>query len=112
MARKKRLKMSDEEVLKHIICYDAPPADFDPNTADARVLRKYGIPRRPDPEKEPYLRRIWDRTFASKPRFIKAEVAVDHVMSKRKRPVIEKKKPTVSPSGFHKRTKDRKPSGN
>ncbi len=83
------LKMSDENVLKHIVCYDAPPADFDPSTAEARVLRKYGIPRRPDAEKEPHLRKIWDRAFASKPTFIKAEVAVDHTMSKRKRPVIE-----------------------
>jgi hypothetical protein len=88
-AKKKTLKMSDEEVLKHIICYDAPPVDFDPTTAKARVLRKYGIPRRPDAKKEPHLRKIWDRAFASKPTFIKAQVAVDHIMSKRKRPVIE-----------------------
>jgi hypothetical protein len=86
--KKKLLKMSDAEVLKHIVCYDAPPADFDPTTADARVLRKHGIPRRPDAEKEPHLRRIWDQALASKPTFIKAEVAVDHTMSKRKTPVI------------------------
>jgi hypothetical protein len=83
------MKMSDAEVLKHIVCYDAPPADFDPSTAAARELRKHGIPRRPDAEKEPHLRRIWDKAFASKPTFIKAEVGVDHTMSKRKRPVIE-----------------------
>jgi|SRR5215469_15973277 len=89
IAEKKVLKMSDKEVLKHIVCYDAPPADFDPTTAEARVLRKYGIPRRPDAEKEPHLREIWDKAFASKPTFIKAQVAVDHIMSKRKRAVIE-----------------------
>jgi hypothetical protein len=89
-AKTKMVKMSDAEVLKHIVCYDAPPADFDPTRAAARALRKYGIPPRPDAEKEPHLRRIWDRAFASKPTFIKAEVAVDHTMSKRKRPVIEK----------------------
>jgi hypothetical protein len=89
-ARKKLLKMSDAEVLKHIVCYDAPPAGFDPTTAPARALRKHGIPRRPDAEKEPHLRKIWDRAFASKPTFVKAEVAVDHTMSKRKRPVIER----------------------
>jgi hypothetical protein len=88
-AKKKMLEMTDAEVLKHIVCYDAPPPDFDPTTADARLLRKYGIPRRPDAEKEPHLRRIWDRAFASKPTFIKAEVAVDHTMSKRRRHVIE-----------------------
>jgi Peptidase A4 family len=83
------LKMSDEELLKHIVCYDAPPADFDPTTAEARILRKHGIPRRPDADKEPRLREIWDRFFASKPTFIKAEVAVDHRWSKRKRPVMD-----------------------
>jgi hypothetical protein len=88
-AKKKMLKMPDAEVLKHIVSYDAPPADFDPSTAEAWVLRKHGIPRRPDAKKEPHLREIWDRAFASKPKFIKAEVAVDHIMSKRKRPVIE-----------------------
>jgi hypothetical protein len=102
MAKNKMLKMSDENVLKHIVCYDAPPTDFDPSTAEARVLRKHGIPRRPDAEKEPHLRKIWERALASKPTFIKAEVAVDHTMSKRKRPVINKKLDRVdfSPSGW------------
>jgi hypothetical protein len=102
MAKTKKLKMSDEEVLKHIVCYDAPPTDFDPAKAEARVLRKHGIPRRPDAEKEPHLRKIWDKALASKPTFIKAEVAVDHTMSKRKRPVINKKLDRVdfSPSGW------------
>jgi len=102
MPKKKMLKMSDENVLKHIICYDAPPTDFDPNMAEARVLRKHGIPRRPDAEKEPHLRKIWDRAFASKPKFIKAQVAVDHIISKRRHPVIDKKLDRVdfSPSGW------------
>jgi Peptidase A4 family len=102
MPEKKMLKMSDAEVLKHIVCYDAPPADFDPSTAAAQVLRKHGIPRRPDAEKEPHLRRIWDKAFDSRPTFIKAEVAVDHTMSKRKRPLIDKKPGRVdfSPSGW------------
>jgi hypothetical protein len=84
------LQMSDAEVLKHITTYDAPPAGFDPNTAEDRLLRKHGIPRRPDVVSEPHLKRIWDAAFASKPTFIKAEVAVDHVMAKRKTPVINK----------------------
>jgi hypothetical protein len=102
MPKTKISKMSDAEALKHIVCYDAPAADFDPTTAAPRVLRKHGIPRRPDAEKEPNLRRIWDRAFASKPTFIKAEVAVDHTMSKRRRPLIEKKldKLDFSPSGW------------
>ncbi len=101
MAVQELLQMSDNDVLKHITTYDAPPAGFDPHTAEDRLLRKHGFPRRPDAIKEPHLKAIWDTAFASKPRFIKAEVAVDHVMAKRKRPVIDKtdgKK--FSPSGW------------
>ncbi len=59
------LKISDEEALKHITAYDAPE-DFDPTVAEARLLHKHGIPRRPDAVKEPRLRAMWDAAFASK----------------------------------------------
>jgi hypothetical protein len=88
MATQEIMQMSDEEVLKHITTYDAPPPDFDPNTADDRTLRKHGIARRPHPVDEEHLRAVWDRAFASKPTFIKAEVAIDRELSKRKHPVI------------------------
>ena len=95
-------KMSDEEALKHIISYDAPPEGFDPNVAEHQLLRKHGIPRRPDAAREPRLRALWDSAFASKPRFIKAEIAVDHVVSERKRPVHNKRVDIsdFSPSGW------------
>jgi hypothetical protein len=95
-------KMSDEEALKHIIAYDAPPEGFDPNVAEDQLLRKHGIPRRPDKTREPRLRSLWDAAFASKPRFIKAEIAVDHVVSERKRPVHNKRLDVsdFSPSGW------------
>jgi hypothetical protein len=91
MPKHKTTQMSEEEVLKHITCYDAPPEDFDPFTADARLLQKHGIPRRPHPENEAHLRAIWDRAFKSKPKFIKAKVSVDPIMSKRKRHVLNAK---------------------
>jgi Peptidase A4 family len=96
------LKISDEEALKHITAYDAPPEGFDPNVAEDRLLRKHGIPRRPDAAREPLLRSIWDKAFASKPRFIKAEIAIDHVMATRKRPVLNKRIEVTdfSPSGW------------
>jgi hypothetical protein len=102
MEKMKMLKMSDEEVLKHITTYEAPPAGFDPQAAEDRLLRKHGIPRRPDAAKEPHLRKLWDQAFATKPKFIKAEVAVDHVMAKRQRAVMEKKSGAdeFSPSGW------------
>ena len=96
------MKISDEEALKHITAYDAPPEGFDPNVAEDRLLRKHGIPRRPDAVQEPKLRAMWDAAFASKPKFIKAEIAIDHVLSKRKRPVLDKRIETAdfSPSGW------------
>ena len=96
------LNISDKVALKHITAYDAPPAAFDPCVAEARLLRKHGIPRRPDAAREPHLRAIWDGAFASKPTFIKAEIAIDHVMAKRKRPVLDKRIETrdFSPSGW------------
>jgi hypothetical protein len=94
--------MSDEEALKHITAYDAPPEGFDPNVAEERLLRKHGIPRRPDAAQEPLLRAIWDAAFASNPKFIKAEIAIDHVITNRKRPVLDKKvdAKSFSPSGW------------
>jgi hypothetical protein len=103
MAEKKTKQMPDEEVLKHFTTYDAPPESVDITKAEDRVLRKHGVPRRPDAKKEGHLRAIWDNAFASKPKFIKAEIAVDHIMSKRKRPVISKmpkKGVEFNPSGW------------
>ena len=96
------LSMPDEDALRHITIYDAPPEGFDPNVAEDRLLRKHGIPRRPDAAREPRLRAIWNAAFASKPRFIKAEIAIDHVMTQRRRPVLNKKLDVAdfSPSGW------------
>lgn len=96
------IEISDEEALKHITAYEAPPEGFDPNVAEDRLLRKHGIPRRPDAVREARHRAIWDAAFASKPRFIKAEIAIDHVMAKRKRPVLNKRIEVTdfSPSGW------------
>ena len=33
--------------------FEPPPAGFDPGTASADALSRYGLPRRPDPEREP-----------------------------------------------------------
>lgn len=102
-------KTSDQDTLKHITTYAAPPAGFDPNRAAARTLYKHGIPRRPDAVKEPHLKAIWDRAFASKPTFIKAEVEVDYVLSKRKRPVITR--PGIAAVGQPAHRKKFSPSG-
>jgi hypothetical protein len=63
--------------------YDPPPAGFDPHTMPDAVLLRHGLPRRPDPEREPDLARIWKRLFARPLTYLKAELEVDAVMSNR-----------------------------
>lgn len=102
MAKEKKAKMSDEEILKHITTYDAPPVGFNMTSGEDRLLRKHGIPRKPDAKKEPHLKALWDAAMASKPEFIKAEIKVDHLLSERKRPVIAKapKGDSFKPGGW------------
>lgn len=70
MSKRKKLKKSDEEALKHYSSYE-------------------GIPGLPDAVKQPHLKKILNKAIASKPTFIKAEVTIDHVMAKRKSAVID-----------------------
>lgn len=41
--------------------HPAAPRHFDPLTADAADLRRHGIPRRPDAQRQPGLAALWDR---------------------------------------------------
>jgi hypothetical protein len=107
------MQMSDKEALSYITTYDAPPVDFDPTIAEPRLLRRHGIPRRPHAVKEPHLKAIWDNAFASKPKFIKAEVAIDREMAKRKSAVMKKKPAIPKKAAINKKAKTDKfsPSG-
>jgi hypothetical protein len=71
------------DLLSRIRTYDPPPKGFDPRTATDEVLRRYGLPRRPHPEREPELARMWKLAFSRPITFVKAELAVDSVMSNR-----------------------------
>jgi hypothetical protein len=71
------------DVLNLYRTYNPPPKGFDPRTASDKLLRRHGVPRRPDPEREPKLSRLWRRAFARQPTFIKAELAINPVMSGR-----------------------------
>jgi hypothetical protein len=77
--------MTDQETLKYYSTYDPPPADFNPLQAEDRLLRVHGFPRRPDAVKEPRLRELWDQAFSTKPSIVKAELAVNHELTKWKR---------------------------
>ncbi len=70
--------------------FEQLPADIDLNTADERTLRRYGLPRRPDPEKQPHLARAWRRVVARlpHPRLIKPDLEPD-TLRKRRLPKTE-----------------------
>jgi len=51
-------------VLEGTRIFELPPHGFDPLTADPESLRRYGFPRRPDPEREPRLASIFRRGFS------------------------------------------------
>lgn len=88
------------DLLNRIQTYEAPPGGFNPQTAAANLLRRHGFPRRPDPEREPQLARLWRRVFSRAPglRMIKAEIAIDPTMSRRD--PLRNMKPDFSPSGW------------
>lgn len=70
-------------VLERMRSYDPPAEGFDPHTAPEELLRKHGLPRRPDPETEPELAQLFKRAFIRPNKYIKAELAIDPVMSGR-----------------------------
>lgn len=67
MVKRKMRAMSEKDVLKHYTAYDNAPPSPTPG-ADAR--------------------KMLDQIRASKPTFIKATIAVDHVLTGRKSAVI------------------------
>jgi hypothetical protein len=57
--------------------FELPPDGFDPMTASADKLRRYGLPRRPDPDSEPQLARLYARAFSRPRTFLKPKLVVD-----------------------------------
>jgi hypothetical protein len=53
-----------------VITFPVPPPDFDPFTAPNEKLRRYGYPRRPDPQAEPVLRSLWDKALSQRPTIV------------------------------------------
>ena len=89
MSKRKTLKKADEEVLKHYTSYDDVPTECIPAPGENQLLSKQDNPTQPDALQQPHLKKIVKKALASKPKFIKAEIAVDHVMAKRKSAVIK-----------------------
>jgi hypothetical protein len=57
--------------------FEPPPPGFDPATATADALSQHGLPRRPDPEREPYLAERWASAFGRPLSIVAAELASD-----------------------------------
>jgi|GEM_PF-1638022 len=102
----------DDEVLSRLKVYEAPPDGFDPHSASDKLLRKHGFPRRPDPEKEPQLSKLWRDAFSRPVKVIKPQLAVDRVMSQR-RPLLNMNAPEKNTLNKHAQSKksDFGPSG-
>jgi len=60
--------------------FEPPPAGFDPVTASADALSRHGLPRRPEPESEPYLAERWATVFGRPLSIVAAELASDPLM--------------------------------
>ncbi len=95
-------RMSDKDAMKHFRTYAAPPYGFDPDDAAAADAAQARFTAPAGRRKEPQLRAMWDNVFSSKPTFITAEIAIDHTLTRRKRPVIKKRANALrfSPSGW------------
>lgn len=56
------------------VTFPLPPPDFDPLTAPDYLLRRHGVPRRPDAEREPKAWALWQRIFSRDLTFIQPEL--------------------------------------
>ena len=54
-----------EDLEKRFHGFPVPTGRFNPATAGPALLREYGLPPRPDPGTQPFLRQTWDRGFGA-----------------------------------------------
>lgn len=54
-----------EDLIDRFHGFPVPEGLFDPSTASPALLRKYGLPPRPDPDEHPFLRQTWDQGFGA-----------------------------------------------
>ena len=81
--------MSDQsgaaDAISHAHAYPPLPTGMDPRTINDDVLREHGLPGRPDPRLQPRLLRRWNLIMARPTQFIRADLAIDPVMTERHR---------------------------
>src|SRR5579884_2805476 len=63
---------SKEQIIGklQIKTFALPPRHFDPLTAEASHLTHYGLPVRPDAQKEPHIARLWNNVFSRKLEYV------------------------------------------
>lgn len=78
---------------------DPPPDDLDLLTAPDDVLRRHGLPSRPDARHDPTLARVWSRALAHRPTFVRAALEQDphHGLHRPPRPAAQ---PSAGPDGW------------
>jgi peptidase A4-like protein len=54
-----------DDLQKRFHGFEVPDELFDPATASPALLRKYGLPPKPDPDRQPFLRKTWERGFGA-----------------------------------------------
>jgi hypothetical protein len=64
-----------KKIKESVTAYDPPPADFDPLTAPAQDLDKFGFPPRPDPKRLPLLHAFWQKMFESRSHFERFDIS-------------------------------------
>ena len=67
------------DIERRFTGFAVPEGTFDPSTATADQLMKFGLPPKPDPECQPLLRRAWDIGFGKPLRLQAFEVERDLV---------------------------------
>jgi hypothetical protein len=75
-----------EDLQKRFRSFPVPDGSFDASAANPALLRKYGLPPRPDPNRQPFLRRIWDRGFGAPLTLQEFMFSRDLVLATRYRP--------------------------
>jgi hypothetical protein len=73
-----------DDLQNRFHAFAVPSEVFDPSSASPALLRKYGLPPRPDPDRQPFLRQTWNRGFGApltlqKFRFNRDLVQGDHI---------------------------------
>lgn len=54
-----------DDLQNRFHAFAVPSEVFDPSSASPALLRKYGLPPRPDPDRQPFLRQTWNRGFGA-----------------------------------------------